>query len=53
MGLPEWVLAHKKKGTQVSKIGNNYYLYKITSEWNPEKKRAQKITQNYLGKITS
>jgi len=52
MGMPDWVLKHKKKGTQVTKIGKNYYLYKVTSVWDPEKKRARKITQGYLGKIT-
>ena len=52
MGMPAWVLKHKKKGTQVTKIGKNYYLYKVTSVWDPKKKRAKKITQGYLGKIT-
>jgi len=50
--LPDWVEKHKRKGTQVVKIGNNYYLYEITSVWDPEKKRARKITKKYLGKIT-
>jgi transposase len=50
--LPDWVLKHKPKGTQVSKIGNNYYLYQIKSEWDPSKRRARKITEKYLGKIT-
>jgi transposase len=50
--LPDWVLKHKPKGTQVSKIGNNYYLYQIKSEWDPGKKRARKITEKYLGKVT-
>ena len=51
-GMPDWVLAHKKKGTQVTKNGNNYYLYKVSSVWDPSKKRARKITEKYLGKIT-
>ena len=50
--MPAWVLKHKKKGTQVTKIGENYYLYKVTSVWDPKKKRARKITEGYLGKIT-
>jgi len=50
--LPEWVLKHQDKGTQAVKIGNGYYLYKISSKWDPEKKRAKKITDKYLGKIT-
>ena len=50
--MPDWVLAQRKKGTQVTKNGNNYYLYKVKSVWDPSKKRARKITEKYLGKIT-
>jgi len=50
--LPEWVLKHKKPGTQVVRIKGNYYLYKITSVWDPEKGRARKVTEKYMGKIT-
>jgi hypothetical protein len=50
--IPYWVAKHKGKGTEVKKIGDNYYLYKITSKWNPIKKRADKITEKYLGTIT-
>ena len=50
--MPDWVLAQRKKGTQVTKNGNNYYLYKVSSVWDPEKNRARKITEKYLGKIT-
>lgn len=49
---PEWALKHKRKGTELRFINNTYYLYKITSKWNPEKKRSQKITLGLLGKIT-
>ena len=50
--LPEWVLKHKKPGTQVVQIRGNYYLYKVTSKWDREKGRARKVTERYLGKIT-
>lgn len=50
--LPEWVSKHKIKGTQIIKIKNNFYLYKITSKWDPEKKRAVKKNEKYLGRIT-
>jgi len=50
--MPDWVLKHRKKGTQVTRMGNNYYLYKVKSVWDPSKKRAKKITEKYLGKIT-
>jgi len=51
--LPDWVLKYKDKGTQIVRIGGNYYLYKISSVWDPQKGRARKVTQKYLGKITS
>jgi len=50
--LPDWVTKQKGKGTEVRKKNDNYYLYKIRSVWDPEKKRAKKITERYLGKIT-
>lgn len=49
---PEWALKHKRKGTELRLIKGHYYLYEVTSKWNPEKKRAQKITGKLLGKIT-
>ena len=49
---PDWVLKHKRKGTAIHKIGGNFYLYKIHSEWDSEKVRARKVTDGYLGKIT-
>jgi transposase len=49
---PQWALKHKKKGTELRLINGTYYLYEITSKWNPEKKRSQKITLGLLGKIT-
>jgi len=52
MDYPKWVMKHKKKGTEIRKINGRYYLYKISSIWNKEKKRAQKITNEYLGIIT-
>jgi len=49
---PEWVIKHKQKGTNISCIKGRYYLYAVSSVWNKEKKRAQKITKEYLGRIT-
>lgn len=50
--LPDWVKKYQEKGTQAVRIKNNYYLYKITSIWDPQKGRARKVTEKYLGKIT-
>ncbi len=52
MAHPDWVLKQKRKGTEVRKIGNNFYLYKVTCVWDKEKKRARKITEKFLGTIT-
>jgi len=49
---PDWVLKHKTKGTEIRKIGQGYYLYKITSRWDKEKKRPVKVTLGFLGTIT-
>jgi len=51
MKHPEWVLKHKAKGTEIRKIGNNYYLYKISSKWDSKHKRTKKVTDEYLGAI--
>ncbi|MEW6003583.1 MAG: transposase [Nitrospirota bacterium] len=45
-------MKHKAKGTEIRKLGKHYYLYKIRSEYDKEKKRAKKITEKFLGKIT-
>jgi len=52
MEIPQWALKHKEVGTEIRKFGNNFYLYKVTSKWCPEKKRSQKITEKFLGTIT-
>ena len=49
---PDWVSKHMKKGTNISCINGNFYLYSVSSVWNKDKGRAQKITNKYLGRIT-
>ena len=49
---PQWALKYKRKGTELRLINGRYYLYEITSKWDPEKKRSKKITLGLLGKIT-
>jgi len=49
---PEWALACKRKGTELRLLNGKYYLYQVTSKWNPEKKRSVKITEKFLGRIT-
>lgn len=49
---PDWALKHKKKGTELRFLNGRYYLYQVTSKWDPQKKRSKKITGKLLGKIT-
>lgn len=49
---PQWVLAYKQPKTEIRLINGTYYVYSVTSKWNPDKKRSQKITGKLLGKIT-
>jgi len=49
---PQWATKHKRKGSELRLIKGHYYLYEVSSKWNPEKKRSQKITGKLLGKIT-
>lgn len=50
--FPDWVLKHKKKGTNIILKNNNYYLYRVHSERRPDKKYPILITDEYLGRIT-
>ena len=52
MTHPDWVLKHKRKGTLIMRRDDRYYLYRVSSHWNKEKKRAQLKTEEYLGRIT-
>lgn len=49
---PEWALKHKRPGTELRFLNGRYYLYEVSSKYNPEKKRSQKISGKMLGKIT-
>ena len=50
--LPEWVAKHKRPNTEIKVKGNHFYLYEVSSYWDKEKKRAQKKSGVYLGRIT-
>ena len=50
--LPDWVKKYKTKGVEIRASGNRYYAYEMTSRWNREKKRADKITGRYLEVVT-
>ena len=50
--MPYWVKKFKTKGIEIRKRKNKFHAYRVTSKWNKEKKRAQKITLEYLGVVT-
>ena len=49
---PEWATKHRGKGTELRFLNGRYYLYEVSSKWDPQKKRSKKITGKLLGKIT-
>lgn len=49
---PDWVLAHKKKGTYINKVGDKYYLYAAHSERVPGTDKVRRVSDGYLGRIT-
>jgi len=56
--MEEWVVrwleaerAKGKKGLEVKRIGNSYYLYKSTTVWDKKEKKRKKKSQ-YIGKLT-
>lgn len=48
---PDWVQKHRRKGTTVKRVGDNYYLYKHTSKRVPGKKNPVPV-DSYIGRIT-
>ncbi len=50
--IPEEIKKHKPKCTEIRNINGTFYVYKITSVWDSEKKKAKKKTLNCVGKIT-
>jgi hypothetical protein len=52
MAFPEWVEKQKKRGFEIKKVGNGYYMYERKSKWDPERKKAKKVTGQYVGKVT-
>ena len=49
---PDWATKFRKHGTELRFLNGKYYLYEVSSKWNPEKKRSQKISGKLLGRIT-
>lgn len=49
---PRWATKFRKPGTELRLINGKYYLYEVSSKWDPVKKRAKKISGKLLGRIT-
>jgi transposase len=52
MAFPEWVEKQKKRGYEIKCIRGQYYMYKLKSKWDPERKKARKVSGEYIGKVT-
>lgn len=51
MTYPDWVEEYHKDGTSIKQIGDNYYLYNVSSK-RIKGKKYPVVTQKYVGKIT-
>lgn len=49
---PEWATKYRKPGTELRFIRNKYYLYAVSSVYDPISKKGKKITGKILGSIT-
>lgn len=49
---PTWATQHRQPGTELRLIRGKYYLYGVSSRYDPELKRAKKISGKILGSIT-
>jgi hypothetical protein len=49
---PEWAIKHRIAGTELRLIRGKYYLYAVSSKYDPALKRAKKISGKLLGTIT-
>ena len=55
MGIPEAIKSNRPTqfgAVEIRFIGGYYYVYKVSSRWDPAKGRSQKTTGKSIGKIT-
>ena len=55
MGIPEAIKSKRPMqfgAVEIRAIGGYYYVYKVSSRWDPAKGRSQKTTGKSIGKIT-
>ncbi|MDR0424436.1 MAG: transposase [Clostridiales Family XIII bacterium] len=53
MAFPDWVEKQKKRGCEIKCIRGQYYIYKLKSKWDPKRKKAKKVSGEYIGKVTT
>lgn len=52
MAFPEWVEKQKRRGYEIKCIRGQYYMYRLKSKWDPKRKKAKKVSGEYIGKVT-
>ena len=55
MSIPDSIKRFKPTdfgAVEIRFIGGKYYVYKISSKWNPQTKKCRKVTGEIIGKIT-
>lgn len=55
MSIPESIKCHRPTqfgAVEIRCMQGHYYVYLVSSKWDPEKKRSQKTTGKSIGKIT-
>jgi len=53
MAIPQEIKKHRPVCTEIRSKENAYYVYKISSKWDPVKKKSKKVTGDCIGKITA
>jgi hypothetical protein len=50
--FPDWVNKQKRTGHEIKCIRYQYYMYKLKSKWDPKRKKARKVSGEYIGTVT-
>lgn len=50
--IPDEILRHRLKGTEIKQVGGRYYIQRVSSRWIPEIKASRKIYGEHLGTVT-
>jgi len=51
--IPEEIKRHRLHGTEIKPVGNNFYLYKVSSKWDKNLKKYRKVNLGYIGRVTA